>query len=139
MTILFFVFFTKVVWINISTYGLNLKVNEIFLIKKRKLNKNIEWYMWGGDNIKKYPIVVQDETKDCGVACIQMVINYYGGHVKKSKLLEMTKTNTKGTTAYNIKNTLINLGFDVKGIISHSAQKGKCFCKTQPMVCFRRL
>ena len=66
--------------------------------------------------MKKYPIVMQDEIKDCGVSCIQMIINYYGGYVRKSDLLEMTKTSKKGTTAYNIKNTLINLGFNCKGI-----------------------
>lgn len=66
--------------------------------------------------MKKYPIVLQDEIKDCGVSCIQMIIKYYGGYVKKSNLLEMTKTSKKGTTAYNIKNTLINLGFEAKGI-----------------------
>ena len=66
--------------------------------------------------MKKYPIVLQDEIKDCGVSCIQMIIKYYGGYVKKSNLLEMTKTSKKGTTAFNIKDTLINLGFDAKGI-----------------------
>ena len=66
--------------------------------------------------MKKYPIVLQDEIKDCGVSCIQMIIEFYGGYVKKSNLLEMTKTSKKGTTAYNIKNTLINLGFETKGI-----------------------
>jgi len=66
--------------------------------------------------MKKYPLVLQDEIKDCGVSCIQMIIKYYGGYIKKSKLLEMTKTSKKGTTAYNIKDTLINLGFDSKGI-----------------------
>lgn len=66
--------------------------------------------------MKKYPIVLQDEIKDCGVSCIQMILKYYGGYVKKSNLLEMTKTSKKGTTAFNIKDTLINLGFDCKGI-----------------------
>ena len=66
--------------------------------------------------MKKYPMVLQDEIKDCGVSCLQMVIKYYGGYIKKSKLLEMTKTNKKGTTAYNLKDALINLGFDVKGV-----------------------
>ena len=50
--------------------------------------------------MKKYQVVLQDEIKDCGVSCIQMIIKYYGGYVKKSNLLEMTKTNKKGTTAY---------------------------------------
>ncbi len=66
--------------------------------------------------MKKYPIFTQDEIKDCGVSCIQMVVKYYGGYVRKSTLLEMTKTGKNGTTAYNIKNTLINLGFDSKGV-----------------------
>ena len=66
--------------------------------------------------MKKYPIVLQDEIKDCGVSCIQMILKYYGGYMKKSNLLEMTKTNKKGTTAFNIKGTLINLGFNCKGI-----------------------
>ena len=66
--------------------------------------------------MKKYPLVLQDEIKDCGVSCIAMIIKYYGGYGKKSKLLEMTKTSKKGTTAYKIKDTLINLGFDSKGI-----------------------
>ena len=70
----------------------------------------------GGDNIKKYTIVMQEESKDCGVACIQMIIKYYGGYVKKSNLLELTKTGKNGTTAYNIKEALTNLGFDAKGI-----------------------
>lgn len=66
--------------------------------------------------MKKYPIVLQDEIKDCGVSCVQMILKFYGGYVKKSNLLEMTKTSKKGTTAFNIKDTLINLGFDCKGI-----------------------
>lgn len=66
--------------------------------------------------MKKYPIVLQDEFKDCGVSCLSMIIKYYGGYVKKSKLIEMTKTNKNGTTAFHLKEALINLGFDAKGV-----------------------
>ena len=66
--------------------------------------------------IKKYPLVIQDEYKDCGASCVSMVIKFYGGYVRKSKLLDMTKTTKRGTTAFNIKNTLMNLGFETKGI-----------------------
>lgn len=59
---------------------------------------------------------MQDEIKDCGVACLQMIIKYYGGHVRKNTLTDMTKTNKEGTTAYHLKETLINLGFEAKGI-----------------------
>ncbi len=45
-----------------------------------------------------------------------MIINYYGGYVRKNILLDMTKTSKDGTTAYHLKETLINLGFEAKGI-----------------------
>ena len=67
-------------------------------------------------NTKKYPIVLQDEIKDCGVSCALMLIMYYGGYVSKKKLIEMTKTNKNGTTLYHIKETLNNIGFESKGI-----------------------
>lgn len=45
-----------------------------------------------------------------------MIINYYGGYVRKNILLDMTKTSKDGTTAYHLKETLINLGFEAKGV-----------------------
>ena len=66
--------------------------------------------------IKKYELVRQDEYKDCGVSCISMILKYYGGYIRKTTLIDMTKTNKNGTTALNIKNTLIELGFEAKGI-----------------------
>ena len=59
---------------------------------------------------------MQDEIKDCGASCISMIVRYYGGYVRKSNLIDMTKTTKKGTTAFNIKNTLIDLGFEANGI-----------------------
>ena len=64
----------------------------------------------------KYPIVLQDEIKDCGVSCILMLLKYYGGYVSKKNLIDMTKTSKNGTTAYHIKETLNNLGFKSTGI-----------------------
>ena len=45
-----------------------------------------------------------------------MIVKYYGGYIKKSKLIDMTKTTKKGTTAYHIIETLKNIGFDAKGV-----------------------
>ena len=64
----------------------------------------------------KYPIVLQDEIKDCGVSCILMLLKYYGGYVSKKNLIDMTKTSKNGTTAYHIKETLNTLGFKSTGI-----------------------
>ena len=66
--------------------------------------------------IKKYPFVRQDEIKDCGVTCLEMVIKYYKGFVKKITLLEMTKTNKEGTTLYHLNDTLLKLGFNSHGV-----------------------
>ena len=66
--------------------------------------------------IKKYPFVRQDEIKDCGVTCLEMVIKYYGGFIKKSTLLELTKTNKEGTTLYHLNDTLLKLGFNSHGV-----------------------
>lgn len=45
-----------------------------------------------------------------------MIVEFYGGYVNKDKLIFKSKTNRNGTTGYNIKETLISLGFDAKGI-----------------------
>ena len=45
-----------------------------------------------------------------------MIIKYYKGFVKKTTLLEMTKTNKNGTTAFHLNETLIKLGFNSHGV-----------------------
>ena len=45
-----------------------------------------------------------------------MIIRYYKGYVKKSTLLEMTKTNKDGTTAYHLNDALTRLGFNSNGV-----------------------
>lgn len=66
--------------------------------------------------IKKYPFVRQNEMKDCGISCLDMIIRYYKGFVNKNTLLEMTKTNKNGTTAYHLNEALIKLGFESHGV-----------------------
>lgn len=64
----------------------------------------------------KYPFVKQEELKDCGVACLSMIIKYYKGFVPMDKLRDMTKTNKNGITAYHIVDTANRLGLKSKGI-----------------------
>ena len=68
--------------------------------------------------IKKYPFVKQRGIKDCGPACVQMILKYYHGYVNMDKLSEMMNTNQNGTTAYHINETLKLLGFKSYGIKS---------------------
>lgn len=66
--------------------------------------------------LKKFPFIKQIESKDCAIACIQMIFKYYNGYINKLKLEEMTHTTRNGTTAYHIVETLKYYGFDSKGI-----------------------
>lgn len=70
----------------------------------------------GGEKLKKYPFVKQENLKDCGPACLSMIIQYYKGYVGLEKLRYMLKTSKDGTSAYHIIETANNLGFDASGI-----------------------
>ncbi len=66
--------------------------------------------------MKKYPYIHQENSNDCGIACLQMVIRYYKGFVPKSILSKFTYTDKLGTTAYHMIETLKQLGFEAKGV-----------------------
>ena len=66
--------------------------------------------------MKKYPFVKQEGIKDCGVASLQMIIQYYKGYISLEELRDMTKTNQDGTTAYNLIDVAKKIGFDAKGV-----------------------
>lgn len=66
--------------------------------------------------LKKYPFVKQTGIKDCGVACLQMIIKYYQGYVSTRQLQDMTKTTKKGTTAYHLIEAAKQIGFEAKGV-----------------------
>lgn len=66
--------------------------------------------------MKKYPFVKQEGVKDCGVACLSMIINYYKGYVNYERLIDMTKTNKNGTSALNIIEVAREIGFRASGV-----------------------
>lgn len=64
----------------------------------------------------KYQFVRQDNLKDCGIACLMMIIKHYGGQVNYEYLRSMSKTDSNGTTAYHLIDVSKKLGFDAKGV-----------------------
>ena len=66
--------------------------------------------------MKKYPFVKQQSSKTCGVASLSMIIKYYNGNIDNNYLLELTKTNKEGTTAYHLVEGAKTLGFESKGL-----------------------
>lgn len=63
----------------------------------------------------KYPFVKQEEAKDCGAACISMIIKYYGGYLNLEVLRQMTNTSKTGVNAYDMVKTLEKNGFNAEG------------------------
>lgn len=66
--------------------------------------------------MKKYSFVKQGGIKDCGVACISMILKHYGGFINHERLCDMTHTSKSGTTAFDLVETLKKLGFESYGI-----------------------
>lgn len=66
--------------------------------------------------IKKYPFIKQDEAKDCGAACLYMIIDYYKGHLSMEKIRDLLKIDKNGTTAYHIVEGSKKIGFESKGV-----------------------
>ena len=65
--------------------------------------------------MRKFPFVKQLDLKDCGAACLSMIIKYYGGYIPLNKLREMTYTTKKGVTAYHIIEAAKKIGFKSTG------------------------
>ena len=62
--------------------------------------------------MKKYPLVKQIGEKDCGAACLAMIIRYYKGDYSLDELRDLTLTTRNGTNAYNIVEAATKIGFD---------------------------
>lgn len=79
----------------------------------------------GGENIRKYPFIKQDNIKDCGCACLGMIINFYGGNLPIDQIRDLTKTDKNGTTAFHIIEACKSIGFNAEGIKTALEQLNK--------------
>lgn len=62
--------------------------------------------------MKKFKLIKQHDAKDCGVACLAMILNQYQTTIPISKLRLMSKTDNQGTTAYGMVAAMEQLGFE---------------------------
>ena len=69
----------------------------------------------GGDEMKKYPFVKQEESKDCGAACLSMIIQYYNGYLNMENIRNLINITKDGTTAYNLIEGAKEIGFRASG------------------------
>ncbi|ALS37573.1 peptide ABC transporter ATP-binding protein [Enterococcus ureilyticus] len=66
--------------------------------------------------MKPFPYIQQQDEKDCGVACLAMILNYYKTEIPIHKLRELSGTDLEGTSAFGLKKTLENLDFECLAI-----------------------
>ena len=66
--------------------------------------------------MKKYAFVKQEGIKDCGVACLEMIIETYGGYVDLDVLRNLTNTTRQGVSAFHLLEASRKLGFQADGI-----------------------
>ena len=62
--------------------------------------------------MNKYPMVKQIGEKDCGAACLAMIIKYYNGDYSLDELRDITLTTRNGTNAFNLIEAATQIGFD---------------------------
>lgn len=79
-------------------------------------------------NLKKIKktFVFQQDYSDCGVACLQSLVKYYGGNISLEKLREISGTTKQGTTLLGLFQGANQIGFraqgneaDIEAIIDH--------------------
>lgn len=66
--------------------------------------------------MKKFPIIKQEDSKDCGAACLSMIIQYYGGHIPYEMLKDDLEVSKAGISANQIVQVAHKIGFEAKGI-----------------------
>lgn len=66
--------------------------------------------------VSKYPFIKQEGIKDCGVACLLMIIKYYNGFIPLEKLRDLTNTTKLGVSAYDLCEGAKHIGFTAEGL-----------------------
>lgn len=73
---------------------------------------------------RKY--VKQDTMKDCGPACLLMIMRHYGGNYPLEQLRKMVNMDKNGTTAFDLIETAKRMGFDARGYKCEMFENIKC-------------
>ena len=61
--------------------------------------------------IKRLNLVFQENSYDCGLACLLMIARYYNCNVPKDYLENVSMTMKDGTSMYGLMRAMISLGF----------------------------
>ncbi|MDG1573288.1 peptidase domain-containing ABC transporter [Robiginitalea sp. M366] len=59
----------------------------------------------------KFPTYIQPNSKDCGPACLQIILNYYGHQMSFPNIRDLCETTREGTSLFNLSEAAEQLGF----------------------------
>lgn len=71
-------------------------------------------FKWRGR--QSLPVILQDETAECGHACVAMVSNYHGHELNLLALRALSKPSSRGTTLLDMNRLLTDLGFRTRAL-----------------------
>jgi len=60
--------------------------------------------------LKNFPTYKQIDSKDCGPACIKIIVKYFGGNISIQALRQLCETNRSGSSLLNISNAAEKIG-----------------------------
>jgi ATP-binding cassette subfamily B protein len=66
--------------------------------------------------LTKFPVVLQQASSDCGVACLSAVISYFGGEESLERLRELSGTAIQGTTVLGLMEAAFALGLEADAV-----------------------
>lgn len=61
---------------------------------------------------QKFKVILQQDEKDCGVACLATICNYYGKQLPLHKIRELAKVTEDGSSLYSLKKAGSQLDFE---------------------------
>jgi len=64
----------------------------------------------------KYTCIKQQDTTDCGAACLATILRHYNSFMPIAKIRELAGTDRQGTNVYGMIQAAKKLGFDAKGV-----------------------
>ncbi len=65
---------------------------------------------------RKFPIFLQNESKDCGATCLKMIAKFYGKNTKIESLRKLALTNREGSSLQALSDAAEKIGFSSLGV-----------------------
>ncbi len=81
---------------------------------------------------KLYPFILQQSAMDCGIACLAMVMQFYGAAVSMRRLRELVGVSSQGTDLTSMSEAAEKLGFMTRGL--RASYEGLLRAKL-PLIC----